>query len=77
MDVELSLTSKEEHRLRVFENRVLRRISGPERVEVTGGWRKLRDEELHNIFFTFRCSSRFSVSEHLMGPSMSVCLTRL
>jgi hypothetical protein len=37
----LSLTLREEHRLRVFENRVLRRIFGPKRDEVTGGWRKL------------------------------------
>jgi hypothetical protein len=37
----LSLTSREERRLRVFENRVLRRIFGPKRDEVTGGWRKL------------------------------------
>jgi hypothetical protein len=36
-----SLTLREEHRLRVFENRVLRRIFGPKRDEVTGGWRKL------------------------------------
>jgi hypothetical protein len=35
-----------EHRLRVFENRVLRRIFGPKRDEVTGGWRKLHNEEL-------------------------------
>jgi hypothetical protein len=34
-----SLTSREEHRLRVFENRVLRRIFGPKRDEETGGWR--------------------------------------
>jgi hypothetical protein len=34
------LTLREEHRLRVFENRVLRRIFGPKRDEVTGGWRK-------------------------------------
>jgi hypothetical protein len=43
-----SLTLREEHRLRVFENRVLRRIFGPKRDEVTGGWTKLRNEELHN-----------------------------
>jgi hypothetical protein len=36
-----SLTLREEHRLRVFENRVLRRIFGPKRDEVMGGWRKL------------------------------------
>jgi hypothetical protein len=39
-----------EHRLRVFENRVLRRIFGPKRDEVTGGWRKLHNEELHNLY---------------------------
>jgi hypothetical protein len=40
--------SREEHRLRVCENRVLRRIFGPKRDEVTGDWRKLHIEELHN-----------------------------
>jgi hypothetical protein len=45
-----SLTLREEHRLRVFENRVLRRIFGPKRDEVTGGWRKLHTEELHNLY---------------------------
>jgi hypothetical protein len=44
-----SLTLREEHRLRVFENRVLRKIFGPKRDEVTGGWRKLHNEELHNV----------------------------
>jgi hypothetical protein len=45
-----SLTLREEHRLRVFENRVLRRIFGPERDEVTGEWRKLHNEELRNLY---------------------------
>jgi hypothetical protein len=45
-----SLTLREEHRLRVFENRVLRRIFGPKRVEVTGEWRKLHNGELHNLY---------------------------
>jgi hypothetical protein len=45
-----SLTLREEHRLRVFENRVLRRIFGPKRGEVTGEWRKLHNEELHNLY---------------------------
>jgi hypothetical protein len=45
-----SLISREEHILRVFENRVLRRIFGPKRDEVTGDWRKLRNEELHNLY---------------------------
>jgi hypothetical protein len=41
---------KEQHRLRVFENRVLRRIFGPKREEVAGGWRRLHNEELHNLY---------------------------
>jgi hypothetical protein len=45
-----SLTLREEHRLRVFENRVLRRIFGPRRDEVTGDWRQLHNEELHNVY---------------------------
>jgi hypothetical protein len=45
-----SLTLREEHRLRVFENRMLRRIFGPKRDEVTGGWRKLHNEELHILY---------------------------
>jgi hypothetical protein len=39
-----SLTLREEHRLKVYENRVLRRIFGPRRDEVAGGWRKLHNE---------------------------------
>jgi hypothetical protein len=46
----LSLTLREEHKLRVFENRVLRRIFGPKRNEVLGGWRKLDNEELHDLY---------------------------
>jgi hypothetical protein len=45
-----SLTLREEHRLRVFENKVLKRIFGPKRDEVTGGWRKLHNEELHDLY---------------------------
>jgi hypothetical protein len=45
-----SLTLREEHRLRVFENRVLRRIFGPKRDEVTGEWRKFHSEELHKLY---------------------------
>jgi hypothetical protein len=45
-----SLTLREEHRLRIFDNRVLRKIFGPKRVEVIGGWRKLHNEELHNLY---------------------------
>jgi hypothetical protein len=45
-----SLTLSEEHRLRVFENGVLRRIFGPNRDEMTREWRKLHNEELHNLY---------------------------
>jgi hypothetical protein len=45
-----SLTLREEHRLRVFGNRVVRRIFGPKRDEVTGEWRKLHNGELHNLY---------------------------
>jgi hypothetical protein len=45
-----SVTLKEEHTLRVFENRVLRRIFGPKREEVAGDWRRLHNEELHNLY---------------------------
>jgi hypothetical protein len=43
---------REEHRLRVFENRVLRRIFGPKEDEVTGrgGWRKVHNEELNDLY---------------------------
>jgi hypothetical protein len=45
-----SLTLRDEHKLRVFENRLLRRIFGPKKDEVTGGWRKLHNEELHKFY---------------------------
>jgi hypothetical protein len=45
-----SLFLKEERRLRVFDNRVLRRIFRPKRDEVTGEWRRLRNEELHALY---------------------------
>jgi hypothetical protein len=47
-----SLILKEEKGLRVFEKSVLRTMFGPKRDEVTGGWRKLHNEELHNIYFS-------------------------
>jgi hypothetical protein len=47
-----SLTLRMERRLRVFENRMLRRIFGPKRDEVTGEWRRLHNEELYDL-----CSS--------------------
>jgi hypothetical protein len=43
---------REGRRLRVFENRVLRRIFGPKRDEVTGEWRKLHNEELNDLYWS-------------------------
>jgi hypothetical protein len=48
----LSLILREEHILRVFLNRMLRQIFGPKRDEVTGGWRKLHNGELRNLYFS-------------------------
>jgi hypothetical protein len=47
-----SLTLREERRLRVFENRMLKRIFGPKRDKVTGEWRKLHNEELNDLYFS-------------------------
>jgi hypothetical protein len=47
-----SLTLREKHGLRVSENRFIRRIFGPKRDDITGEWKKLHNEELHNL-----CSS--------------------
>jgi hypothetical protein len=44
-----SLTLRVERRLRMCQNRVLRRIFGPKREEVAGGWRRLYNEDLHNL----------------------------
>jgi hypothetical protein len=55
----------------VFENRVLRRIFGPKRDEVTGGWRKLHNEELHNLYPSPRMikSRRMSWAGHVARMS--------
>jgi hypothetical protein len=45
-----SVTLREEHRLRMFENRVLRGIFGPKRDEVTGEWRRQYNEELYDLY---------------------------
>jgi hypothetical protein len=50
MGVKLGLSLREENRLGVFENRVLRTIFGPKRDEVTGEWNKLHNEELQNLY---------------------------
>ena len=45
-----SLTLREERRLRVFENKVLRKISGAKKDEITGEWKKLHNAELHALY---------------------------
>jgi hypothetical protein len=47
--IERSVYLREQHRLRVFENRVLRRIFGPTREEVVEGWRRLHNKKLHHL----------------------------
>jgi len=47
---------REERRLRVFENRLLRRVFGSKRDEVTGEWRKLHNEELRDLYLTQYCA---------------------
>jgi hypothetical protein len=66
----------------VFENRVLRRILGPKRDGVTGGWRKLHNEELHNLYSspsTIRIikSRRMRWAGHVarMGEKRNVCMS--
>jgi len=44
-----SFTSREEHKLKVFENRVLRKVFGPKRDKTAGYWRRLANEELHDL----------------------------
>jgi hypothetical protein len=50
LDETWSLKFREELRLRVFENRVLRRVFGPKRDEVTGEWRRLHNKELYALY---------------------------
>jgi hypothetical protein len=49
----------------VSENRVLRRISGPKKDDVTGGWRKLHNEELHNLYSSPSISRRMRWAGHV------------
>jgi hypothetical protein len=60
-----SLTVSEEHKLSVFENRVLTKIFWPKRDGVTGGWRKLHNEELHDLY-TLRSVIRITKSRRMM-----------
>jgi hypothetical protein len=72
---------REEHKLRVFENRVLRRILGPKRDGVTGGWRKLYNKKLHNLYSSPSIiriikSRRMRWAGHVarMGEKRNVCI---
>jgi len=58
-----SLTLREERRLSVFENRVLRRIFGPKRDEVAGEWRKLHNEELNDLLTQYCASDKIEKNE--------------
>jgi hypothetical protein len=65
-----SVTLREEFRLRVFENRVLRTIFGPKRDEVTGEWRRLHNKELYGLCFSPNAirvikSRRLRLAEHV------------
>jgi hypothetical protein len=76
-----SLTLREEPRLRMFENRVLWRICGPKRDEVTREWRKIHNEELNDLYSSpsvvrVMKSRRLKWAEHVarMGESKGVCI---
>jgi hypothetical protein len=75
-----SLILREEHGLRVFENRVLRRLFGPKRDEVTGEWRKLHNGELYNLYSSpdiirqiKLTRIRWAVHMARMGEGRNVC----
>ena len=69
-----SLTLREERKLKVFENKVLRRIFGPRREEVTGEWRRMHNEELNDLYFSPNIarvmkSKRMRREEHVASMS--------
>jgi hypothetical protein len=66
-----SLTLREEHRLGVFQNRVLRRIFGPKRDEVTADWRKMHNEEFHNLYSSPNKIRMIKVKKDEMGMAYS------
>jgi hypothetical protein len=68
-----SLTLREECRLRVFENRVLRRIFGPKRDEVTGEWRILQNKELY-VLYSSANNTRVITSRRLRWAGHIACM---
>jgi hypothetical protein len=68
-----SLTFREEHRLVVFENRVLRKIFGPKRVEVTREWKRLHNEELHGLVPLRKYFTDDQIKENAVGKACGVC----
>jgi hypothetical protein len=73
---------REEHRLRVFENRVLMRIFDPKSDEVTWEWRKLHNEELNDLysspnFFWVITSSRMRCAGHVARVGERICVYRI
>jgi len=77
-----SLTLREECRLKLFENRVLRRIFGPRRDEVTGEWRKLHNEELNDLYsspiiFRVMKSRRMRWAGHVARMGAKRCVYRV
>jgi hypothetical protein len=62
---------REESRLRVLEKRVLRRLFGPKRDEVSGEWRKLRNEELNNLYCSLNIVSGDQFKKNAMGGARS------
>jgi len=62
---------REERRLRVFENRVLRRIFGLKKDEVTGEWRKLRNEDLNNLYSSPNIVWVIKIKKNAMGGACS------
>jgi hypothetical protein len=63
MGAKLGITLRAEHRLRVFEERVLRRISGPEREE-DGSWGKLHNDELHSLYSKVEKAKSLCLTKH-------------
>jgi hypothetical protein len=64
-----------EHRLSVFEIRVVRRTFGPKRGGAVGSWRKLHDEEVHNLYCSPDVIKNYQVREYEMGRALA-CMAK-